>query len=325
MNKICFGCGAILQCDNPSLEGYIPKEKIDNSNYCQRCFRIINYGDYKEVVVPKDIKSILNHINKDNKHVLFLTDFITLNKDIINVFNKITKNKTLVISKCDIIPKNISYDKIINILRSYYKIDSDIFLISSFSGFGVSALLDYLENNKINESYLIGLSNSGKSTLINKMIEIKKSNLRKLTTSYKSNTTLNYIRLKLDDNLTIIDSPGFILDNKVDYKLDNKNTIQKVLKPITYQMKEGEILLVGDMYFRFNNSTSITLYMNNNINIKKYFKDIDFTNKVNVNDNTDLIIKGLGFMNIKTSNVIDITNNKELLETRPSIFGGKNG
>ena len=40
--KKCKGCGILMQTSDPKLPGYTPKE---NSDYCQRCFRLTHYDD----------------------------------------------------------------------------------------------------------------------------------------------------------------------------------------------------------------------------------------------------------------------------------------
>jgi len=321
MNKICYGCGSKLQSIDKYKAGFIPEKKKDNAVYCQRCFRLIHYGENKETSTPKSISSIVNAINKDDKYVLFLVDFITLNKEIVKVFKKIKRPKTLVVSKCDIIPKSVNYQNIIKCLRDTYKIDDDISLISSYTNYGVQALLNYLYYERINEIYIVGESNSGKSTLINKMMDLTDSKLNRITTSFTLNTTLDFIRLKLNDNLTIIDSPGFVLDKKVNINVTNKNNIDKIIKPKVYQMKAGETLKLEDIYFNFTNDTNITLYMNNDLQVKKYFKSVDFDENIDVSDNVDVIIKGLGFINIKSKSKIKFKNiSKDLIEIRDSLF-----
>ena len=47
MNKKCIGCGSVLQTEKPKEKGYIIKDKIKDSNYCERCFKIIHYGEEK--------------------------------------------------------------------------------------------------------------------------------------------------------------------------------------------------------------------------------------------------------------------------------------
>ncbi len=321
MNKICYGCGIKLQTKDSSLPGYIPKEKEDSS-YCQRCFKLIHYGINNETTTPKTTKNLIESINKENKLVIFLIPFLTIRKDIINIYKKLTSPKILVISKMDIVPRSIKYTNIKNYLQTYYQIDDDIKFISSINNIGIKSLLNYLSENKINEIIIAGESNSGKSTLINKILEEKNSALSKVTTSSTPNTTLDFIRINVTNDLLIIDTPGFILKT---IELKTLNVSKKYIKPITFQMKSGETLQLDNTYLNFTNSSNITIYLNNDIPIKKYYKEIFFEEDINIKSNHDLIIKGLGFINIKNDTTIKLHNlPSDLLEQRPSIFGGLN-
>ncbi len=316
MNKICFGCGAKLQFDNSNEEGYIPKEKYDENVYCQRCFKIIHYGKNIELNVPKEVNSIINNVNKNAKYVLFLTDLITLNEDIIKIFKRIKVPKILVISKSDIIPKDVIFTKVIDSLKKIYNINEDIKVISSKTGYGINELINYFYYKKIREVYILGETNAGKSSLINKMMDYLDSNLNKTTTSNTSNTTLDFLRLKLSDNLTVIDSPGFVL-------FDGESVKNVLINPKIYQMKENEVLKINDYYFYFSKNAIVTIYMNKVINAKKYYKELELNNIINVNENTDLIIKNEGFISIKNAVQIRTNINMNSIEIRNSIFGGK--
>ena len=59
-------------------------------------------------------------------------------------------------------------DKVID---NKYNIN-EVKFISSNNNYGVLSLLNYLSDRNINTSYILGLSNSGKSTLLNKIIDI---------------------------------------------------------------------------------------------------------------------------------------------------------
>lgn len=316
MNKICFGCGAKLQSENPNEEGYIPKEKLETSTYCQRCFRIMHYGKNVEFNAPKEVKSIVNNNNKNAKYVLFLTDLITLNEEIIKIFKSIKAPKILVISKSDIIPKSIIFKNVINSLKSIYNIQDEIKIISSKTGYGVNELINYFYYKNIKEVYILGETNAGKSSLINKMMDYLDSNLNKVTTSNTSNTTLDFLRLKLSDNLTVIDSPGFVIGNNIQNN--------RLVNPKIYQMKKGETLKIDDYYFNFSNNTNITIYFNKEVNAKKYYKEMALVNNISIKDDTDIIIKGEGFINIKSGCEIKTNISKDNVELRRSIFGGTN-
>lgn len=322
MNKICFGCGSKLQSEDKIKDGYIPDIKLKTGDYCQRCFKIIHYGMQSKSSTPKETNIILRSINKDDKFVIFMADFLTINSEVINIFNQIKSNKVLLISKCDIFLKSIKEVHIKTFLRNYYQVKSDIKLVSSVNNYGVESLTNYLRQRNIHDAYIVGLSNSGKSTLINKLIDINKSNMKMITTSYIPNTTLDFIRIKINDNLTVIDSPGFIINTIQDDIITSKNNFKVFLKPKTFQMKQGETLEIAGMYLNFSEDTSITLYLINDLKVRKYYKEVEFDHSTVINNNIDLIISGLGFINIKNRCLIKTANIKpNLLETRISVFG----
>lgn len=323
MTKICFGCGAKLQSYDVEKEGYIPEDKKDSSQYCQRCFKIINYGMQSKSSTPKETDTIIDIINHDNKFVVFLVDFLSINTKVFDIYKRINKPKLLVISKCDLILKNIRREKIISFIKNYYQIKEDIKLISSLNNYGVEALTDYLEDREIDYIYFVGLTNSGKSSLINKLIELNDTNLNQLTTSYIPNTTLDFIRIKIKDNLTVIDSPGFIIDTIQDDLILKKYNLKVCLKPKTFQMKTGETLEIENMYFNFSDDTSVTLYMANDLRVRKYYKPVTYEYRIDIGYESDLIVSGLGFLNIKKSCVVRVANIKaNLIEVRSSILGG---
>ncbi|NLL02404.1 MAG: hypothetical protein GX265_05235, partial [Mollicutes bacterium] len=199
----------------------------------------------------------------------------------------------------------------------------DIKLISSLNNYGVEALTDYLEDREIDYIYFVGLTNSGKSSLINKLIELNDTNLNQLTTSYIPNTTLDFIRIKIKDNLTVIDSPGFIIDTIQDDLILKKYNLKVCLKPKTFQMKTGETLEIENMYFNFSDDTSVTLYMANDLRVRKYYKPVTYEYRIDIGYESDLIVSGLGFLNIKKSCVVRVANIKaNLIEVRSSILGG---
>ena len=316
MNKICFGCGSILQSDNELNPGYIPLNKLETANYCKRCFRLTHYGEISINELEKSTKSILDNVNKDNCFKIYIVDFLNINNNTINIFNKIKGNKLLLISKVDLLDRSLNKDKIISRLKNIYNIKSDIKYISGINNYGVNALINYLCINNISKSYILGPTNSGKSTLINKLIDIYNPKLNKLTISNKRNTTLEFIRINLD-NITLIDSPGFLLS---DYNIKSK--YKNIIKPKTFNMKDNEVLLIDKFYIKFNKSTSITIYTYDELNVKKYYKEIEFDYNMNIDNNTDLCINGLGIMNIKNNNDISISGiDKDLISTRDSIFG----
>ena len=70
--KYCKGCGIKLQDENVLQEGYTVSLEQD---YCQRCFRIKNYGDYQVVTKSNDeYIDILKKVSELNEQQSALLD-----------------------------------------------------------------------------------------------------------------------------------------------------------------------------------------------------------------------------------------------------------
>ncbi len=321
MTKICFGCGTPFQSLDKDKKGYVPENKIDSAVYCMRCFRMMHYGEQVEVDTPKDAKEIIRKVNKDNKFVIFLVDYLNLNQYVIDLFQSIKNNKLLVVNKCELLPDNITYDMLKNYIKDIYHVSSDIKIKGGTTNHGVKSIYKYLMDNNIHEAYMLGISNSGKSTFINDMATILESKINKINTNKHANTTLDFMRVKLSNDLTLIDSPGFIIPNSLNNDVTNKD-----IKMLSYNLKDNEIIqLLNNKYFiQIGNSTPITFYTNmtNENLIKKYYKDVELTNELNIDDNQDLIIYGIGIIRFKNKTIIKTNLPNDALEIRSSIFGG---
>lgn len=335
MNKKCQGCGAELQCNKKDTKGYIPKDKIDSANYCERCFKIIHYNEKIITNLDNINEYIINEINKKAKYVYFLVDFLNINEETINTFKSIKTKKTLIISKLDIIPKSIKESVISKWLKEVYNISEEIIYQSTKKNINTRAITRNLENQSIKECYVVGYTNAGKSTLINKLSTLNELESKEITTSSIPNTTIDFIKIDLNENLSIIDSPGFTL-NKAIYIDDAFDLIKRItpksfLKPITYQVKDiSSIIIENKIRIKSSINNSLTFYMSNDICIERVFeKNQSLLDKeeitLKIPANSDLVIKSLGFINIKKECTLKINSEyKELFEIRDSMFRNNN-
>ena len=102
----CIGCGAILQNENENEKGYVVST---NSLLCKRCFDLKNYNKNADFESNFDNDLLLKNINKKGLFTIFLCDIISLNDKVIDIYNNIKNDKIFVLTKVDIIPKNIKY------------------------------------------------------------------------------------------------------------------------------------------------------------------------------------------------------------------------
>lgn len=321
MNKICYGCGVKLQSHSKDNPGYIPENKMNDSVYCMRCFRMIHYGETTKTNTPKEAKEIVNKINKDNRFVIFLVDFLNISDEVIKIFKSIKKEKMLVVNKCELIPRHINREKVRLFLKNHYDISDTIKLKGGTISHGAKSILTYLENEGIKEAYIVGISNSGKSTLINDLISTLGSKSAKTTVNNKANTTVDFIRVKINDNLTLIDSPGVILNHSLNHDFSGKNIVA-----YSMNVKECEtVSLLDNTYFlKFDTSTPITFYTNQDSKkaIKKYFKAApNLVNSIDIKDDyIDIVIYGIGFVTVKKKCNVTTNIDSSFIELRPSMF-----
>ncbi len=289
MNRKCMGCGNILKDDE--LE----------HNICNRCFRLKHYGEYH--VTNKDNSDYLKIINNidSNDLVIYVTSLLNLTIMDLSKF----KNVIVVLTKRDILPKSVKDNKIIDYVKNHYNF-KDIEVISSIKNYNLDNLISKIEKYNKKKVYLIGNTNSGKSTLLNKLIENYSESDIDITTSMYPSTTLDTIEVKIND-IMFIDTPGIIdngsVINYIDYKMLKKITPKKEVKPRTYQIKGKGSLVIEDLV-RIDyetNDNSMTIYIANSVNILRVgeanprLKDLP-KREFNLENDKDIIITDLCFI-----------------------------
>ena len=316
----CIGCGSLLQITNPEKKGYVPESKGIKADYCERCFKLTHYHKYQDQTFPPgDNEQIIAKINSNQAVAFFLVDFLNINWEVINIYKKINGPKVFIISKCDIIPREIKKETIRSWLKNEYDLTTDIEFVSSKIGTNINIIFRKLNDFNLKKAYITGFTNVGKSTFINTIIKDQR-----ITTSSIPNTTLDFIKIEIED-ITIIDCPGFSYQ-KAFYN-DNQNLAKlnpkKSLKPITYQTKPDQCYLIDNKIkiYCFDNN-SFTFYIPLDINIKRLYNQTDI-NQINyqIEADSDLVIKTLGFINIKKACQIGIVSElNDLIEIRHSCF-----
>lgn len=298
----CLGCGVILQSDDKNKDGYV--SDIEHE-LCERCFIIKNYGQNKNITKNNtDYMKILSGIKEDDL-VVYISSLLTLNLDFVDKF----KNVVLVLTKRDILPKSVKDGKIINYIKTRYSNILDVLVVSALKKKNLDMLYDtikkYGSNKKI---YFVGITNSGKSALINTMTKSYNGTDGVITTSNFPSTTLSLLDIKIKD-LCIKDTPGIVIEDSIINFLDNKGikkiNSKKEIKPITFQIKgSGAILLDEFLRIEYNTDiSSMTFYVPNSLSVKnislKNPRMLEYNSyNYDIDDNKDLVIEDIGFIKI---------------------------
>ncbi|WP_395318284.1 ribosome biogenesis GTPase YqeH [Fructilactobacillus frigidiflavus] len=344
----CIGCGALIQDTDKEKVGYTPKSAIENGLetgelYCQRCFRLRHYNEIQPVDVSDDeFLRLLSKIGDTNSLVVYVVDIFDVNGSIIPGIQRFVGNNPIMLvgNKVDLLPSSFKETKIKDWLRQMVNKAGikpiDIELVSAKTNRSVDDLLEAIKKHqKDRDVYVVGVTNVGKSTLINQIIHQASGQEQVITTSKFPGTTLDMIKIPLDDGHDLIDTPGVIHASQMAHYLSAKDlkyvSPQKRIKPKVYQLNEGQTLFLGALG-RFDYvkgpKAGFTVYVDNNLMIHRTktenadeFFDKHAGELLNppigkenviplqrhefkVNDTADLVIEGLGWITVPKGSVV---------------------
>ena len=334
MNKICRGCGALFQSNNPELEGFIKEENKEKSTLCERCFRIRNYGEYQKITKKNDdFFEILKQINETGDLVVLVIDIFNINKDIKEICSYFKNNDVLVVlNKRDVLPLSV---KINNLLAYVDRLGInyiDKLIISTAKNYNFDLLMNKINTYKKSKNvYVVGFTNVGKSSMINKIIYNYSDSILDVTTSILPSTTLSNVKVDVNENLTLIDTPGIIDDGSIMNYLEPEK-LKKVLprneiRTITYQIRSKQSIFIEDLVrIDCEMSNNLTLYFSNKLDITREFNNSDKLHNLEkheliVFENQDIVISGLGFIKVTDNGriIIYTVPNVDVF-TRPSLI-----
>ena len=323
--KKCMGCGVELQDQNILQEGYTTS--LDN-DICQRCFRMKNYGEYQVVTKSnEEYLNILRDVSKTNDLVLYVTDLLNLEKNLEEIRGIIPNKMILVLNKIDVLPKSVKEEKIIKYLENNNLHFEEVIVVSASKNYNIDYLFKKIKKHKTsNNVYVVGHTNAGKSSLINKLIKNYSDNDQELTMSPLPSTTLNTITIELTKDLTLIDTPGLVevgsILNYTNEKLVKKISPKKEIKPKTYQLRKNQSIIIEDLIridYVEGEKNSFTLYISNDLKVRRLLNlfnnnELKDKNKItyDLKYNEDIVITGLGFIKVVNKGVVDIYLDKEV-------------
>lgn len=247
----CKGCGVELQDQFENEIGYTPDL---NKGYCQRCFRLSHYGDVMYSLkqgIPAD--KVLTSLQHEQGILAWVVDLFDFESGFIPDFNEVFKDRTiiLVVTKSDLLMNVLTPEKCIEFIQSRCKalhIHYDGLIVNGIYGKEEAleikhALKHYAKGHKV---IVAGKANAGKSTFLNSLMGTDA-----LTTSRYPGTTIDFNPLVIDDELTIIDTPGiegsYSMIMEVEEK-DLKTVCPFVpIKPSVYQAYSDQMYAIGGL------------------------------------------------------------------------------
>lgn len=333
MIRKCIGCGLELQSIDKLKPGYVVEKKLDSAEYCERCFKVIHYGEAKLIDKKQDKDDFIKKIVCENLPIIYLLDITCISEETLEPLKSINSEVYIVLTKRDLIPKSVKNNKLISYIQNKFENIKSILVVSSTKKWSIEELYNKLVKDKVKKCYVIGHTNSGKSSLINSLLELK-GNKAYITTSLVPNTTEEVMNIKLDENLTIIDTPGFINSNSIVNFIDiNKYKTmipKKEIKPKIYNLRPGFMIILEELIRIENNSDEsieMVFYLKNELNYKKMkvttSNELKILHKqtVIIDNMQDLVIEGLGFIKFPKNGILTIyTLDDKIISKRDKLI-----
>ena len=287
-----------------------------------------NYGEYQVVTKSnEEYLNILKDVAETKDLVLYITDLLNLEQNIEEIRNLIPNKMILVLNKKDVLPKSVKETKLINYLESKNIHFEEVIVISASKNYNIDYLLKRIKYHQTSKNvYVVGHTNAGKSSLINRLIKNYSDKTQELTMSPLPSTTLNTITIEINDYLTLIDTPGLVdvgsILNYVDGEMVKKISARKEIKPRTYQLRKNQSIIIEDLIridYVEGAKNSFTLFISNDLKVRRLLNlfnndELKDKNKITyeMKYDEDLVINGLGFVKIVDKGVIDLYIDKEI-------------
>ncbi len=286
--KRCYGCGAILQTNDPNDVGYIPPEKYesDDETLCERCYKLRHYSKYSESKnFNLDYITILSHAKEEKALAVYVLNAFCLMGSFLDGIGKyLPENVLVVVNKRDCLPASYSDDYIKSQVQQKLKeeniVAKDIILTSASvtNNKNIDVLIKKiieLRNNK--NVYFFGAYQVGKSSIINCLLmEYNNKTDKMITTSPYPGTTLDVINIPLDEDTYLYDTPGiynsasmvsFLEPTLIKYVLP-----RTLVRPETYMVKEGQSFVlynIARIDVTKGDKTNLTFFKSNDLTLSR--------------------------------------------------------
>lgn len=266
----CKGCGATLQDQNQDLVGYTPN--LQNT-YCQACYKLMHYGEVTTHFHPEDLPSL------PSGSLIFMVSNV-LHIDLLFSYpvHRYQSDATFVyiINQIDLLPRstnlNLLLDKITLKAKKEHIPYLDIILMSSKNPHDIDLMKQYIHRHPTEHVYLIGVQNSGKTTLFKAITQDKNALAFK-----KAGLTQEVLSRPYGKHM-IYDMPGLYqkgyLHQFLAYESYKRLIPDHEIKPKIYQMKPLQTIMIeGLVALTVLKAIDIVFYGSDLVNMHKTNKD----------------------------------------------------
>lgn len=326
MNKVCLGCGILLQSDSKEKKGFV-RGDLEQKTYCERCYRLKHYHEITLTSLEMSNQDILSAVVKKNVPIYYFVDLINLCEETISYFKKLDGPKCFVLTKVDLIPYTINLPRLIERIQKIYQIKEEILTLSIKKETLVSHVWNHMIHHQYEKVLFLGMTNVGKSSFLKELAKQEINQELETVVSEMPNTTQDFLTWKIKE-IEIIDAPGLNYDKKIDLRLLQKAVPKKYFRPITLPMKENTHIVFEDLLSLNQNlkQNSMTFFGSNELKLKRIYQEKNSwkqKKELILPKNSDLVLPGIGFFYWKKETKLILAYNEEIYyEIRDSLLGG---
>jgi 30S ribosome assembly GTPase len=281
----CAGCGTAIQTEDKARVGYAPPAALEREAViCQRCYRIKHYNEASTVTLGDDeFVRILNGIGHTKSLVVKVVDIFDFNGSWLRGLPRFVGSNPILLvgNKADLLPKNVNRNRLINWIRKSAADlglkPVDVVLVSARNGEGMDRLVEAMNKHRQKKDiYIVGVTNVGKSSLINRLLKQFGESEMEITTSQFPGTTLDVIEIPLDEKSSLYDTPGIVNRDQIVHRIDPSELKlvmpDKTIKPKVYQLQSEQALFIGGLAridFIKGDRQPFVFYVSNHLNIHR--------------------------------------------------------
>lgn len=256
----CEGCGALLQTEDPGKPGYVPEAALERENpVCRRCFRIRHYNEVARVEQdPDTYLRLLQRIGQTDSLVVWVCDLFDFAGSWIPGIQRYLAQSDLVLvaNKIDLFPKSVKRNRLREWVRRSAERrglrPADVVLCSAAKGLHIDEVIATIDRRRQGRDvYVVGTTNVGKSTLINRILREEEADGGEITTSPYPGTTLDVIRIPLEDGRALIDTPGIVRRDRLSEWVSPADlrviVPRREIHPRVYQLNDSQTLFFGGL------------------------------------------------------------------------------
>ena len=292
LNKLqrCYHCGALLQTEDPSKEGYISPDIIEKYPegllLCNNCYKTEKFSNNpQEATFDEDYTTILKEIRSKKALVVYVVDLFSFEGSFINKIIELLDGVDVLVvaNKRDLLPPDVNDDELKEYVAHRLRVAKfkvvDTVITSTSNGYNLNEMFNLITKySNERDVYFVGASTSGKSALISEFLKQYLNNTSKMIVTYTfDNTHLRGIRIPITNKTYIYETPGTSIDNsilsKVERPVVNAITPKKAVEAKKMSLTKDTCLLFGSLAcieLLSKEKTQTYVYTSNKVEVKAH-------------------------------------------------------